>query len=81
HGGWNVTRDPDTGNTTWTAPTGHTHTRPPTQIGNVSNDVTSLADDTRHRLGSQAPSAARQLNKKGGSAVTESRVLPGEPPF
>ncbi|MFD7307881.1 HNH endonuclease [Promicromonospora sp. NPDC059942] len=38
HGGWNVTRDPDTGNTTWTAPTGHTHTRPPTQIGHVSND-------------------------------------------
>lgn len=27
--GWRVTRDPDTGITTWTAPTGHTYTNPP----------------------------------------------------
>ncbi len=29
HPGWQVTRDPDTGVTTWTAPTGHTYTNPP----------------------------------------------------
>ncbi|MFI1335383.1 DUF222 domain-containing protein [Streptomyces sp. NPDC020845] len=29
HPGWRVTRDPDTGVTTWTAPTGHTYTNPP----------------------------------------------------
>ncbi|MDX3224456.1 TIGR04222 domain-containing membrane protein [Streptomyces sp. ME19-01-6] len=29
HPGWRVTRDADTGITTWTAPTGHTYTNPP----------------------------------------------------
>ncbi|MEV0894119.1 HNH endonuclease signature motif containing protein, partial [Promicromonospora sp. NPDC050262] len=67
HGGWNVTRDPDTGNTTWTAPTGHTHTRPPTQAGPTSTDhagtgtgtgITSLADDIRHRLGQRGPGSS-----------------------
>ncbi|MDX3225386.1 HNH endonuclease signature motif containing protein [Streptomyces sp. ME19-01-6] len=29
HPGWRVTRDPDTGVTTWTAPTGHAYTNPP----------------------------------------------------
>ncbi len=33
HGGWDVTRDPDTGVTTWTAPTGHTYNRPPATTG------------------------------------------------
>ncbi|WP_454855634.1 HNH endonuclease [Promicromonospora soli] len=51
HHGWTPVRDPDTGITTWTAPTGHVYTRPATQVGKVSNDTTSLADDTRARLG------------------------------
>ncbi|MGI5191555.1 HNH endonuclease [Promicromonospora sp. CA-289599] len=51
HHGWTPVRDPTTGTTTWTAPTGHTYTRPPTQTGQVSNDITSLSDDTRARLG------------------------------
>jgi hypothetical protein len=48
HHGWHVTRDPDTGTTTWTAPTGHTHTRPPTQTGPVTDhrDSTGPADHT-----------------------------------
>ncbi|GAB3010620.1 hypothetical protein GCM10023080_091490 [Streptomyces pseudoechinosporeus] len=29
HPGWRVTRDPHTGATTWTAPTGHTYTNAP----------------------------------------------------
>ncbi|ADI09081.1 hypothetical protein SBI_05961 [Streptomyces bingchenggensis BCW-1] len=29
HPGWRVARDPDTGVTTWTTPTGHTYTNPP----------------------------------------------------
>jgi hypothetical protein len=33
HHGWTTTRDPHTGTTVWTAPTGHTYTRPPTQLG------------------------------------------------
>ncbi|MFI2362494.1 HNH endonuclease [Promicromonospora sp. NPDC019610] len=81
HGGWEVIRDPGTGTTTWTAPTGRTHTRPPTQVGHISNDVTSLIDDTRHRLGSQVRPTGGHLNKQGDSAVTKSRALPGEPPF
>ncbi|MFJ3403816.1 HNH endonuclease, partial [Promicromonospora sp. NPDC090134] len=81
HHGWNVTRNPDTGTTTWTAPTGHRYTRPPTQVGHVSNDITSLTDDTRHRLGSEVPPTGRHLNEEGNTAVTEARALPGEPPF
>jgi hypothetical protein len=69
HHGWEVARDPESGVTKWTAPTGHTYTRPATQIGpittgpaersdtghistgSISNDITSLTDDTRARLG------------------------------
>lgn len=51
HHGWTPVRDSATGTTTWTAPTGHTYARPPTQTGQVSNDITSLTDDTRARLG------------------------------
>ncbi|MFI9488783.1 HNH endonuclease signature motif containing protein, partial [Promicromonospora sp. NPDC052451] len=31
HHGWTPTRNPTTGTTTWTAPTGHTYTRPATR--------------------------------------------------
>ncbi|GAA2218493.1 hypothetical protein GCM10010413_04930 [Promicromonospora sukumoe] len=51
HHGWDVTRDPDTGTTTWIAPTGHTHTRPPTQTSPVPvpdhGDSTERTDATR----------------------------------
>ncbi|WP_189670911.1 HNH endonuclease [Promicromonospora soli] len=72
HHGWTPVRDPDTGITTWTAPTGHAYTRPGTQIGttnpaaerpdtghsrsaHTSNDITSLTEDTRARLGQLPP--------------------------
>ncbi|MFI2364331.1 HNH endonuclease [Promicromonospora sp. NPDC019610] len=45
HHGWDVSRDPDTGITTWTAPTGHTYTRPPTQTGPVTTDHTGATHD------------------------------------
>jgi hypothetical protein len=87
HHGWTPVRDPATGTTVWTAPTGHTYTRRATQtgsvgqngkvrqadrtdragqaghadragqadrvgqLGRVSNDITSLTEDTRARLG------------------------------
>jgi hypothetical protein len=51
HHGWEPVRDPATGTTTWTAPTGHVYFRPATQTGHISNDTTSLTDDTRARLG------------------------------
>ncbi|WP_020016414.1 HNH endonuclease [Promicromonospora sukumoe] len=72
HHGWDVERDPETGTTTWTAPTGHTYQRPPTQVGQVSNDLTSPTDDVRHLLG-QHPTVgkARPTNDRFSS----------EPPF
>lgn len=73
HHGWTPVRDPTTGTTTWTAPTGHTYTRPPTQIGQISNDITSLTDDTRARLG-QPPlhqQATTERPTTAGSRTTE----------
>jgi hypothetical protein len=91
HHGWTPVRDPATGTTTWTAPTGHTYTRPPTQTGQVlqtgrvSNDITSLNDDTRARLGqpplSEQPTTAGPTTTKrpttkrpttAGSTIAES---------
>lgn len=55
HLGWTVRRDPGTGVTTWTAPTGHTYARPPAVPGfDKSDDVTSLAEDLRVRSGRAA---------------------------
>jgi hypothetical protein len=73
HHGWTPVRDPATGITTWTAPTGHSYTRLATQsapnpasqaglnmrVGQVSNDITSLTDDTRARLGQPPIDEAR----------------------
>lgn len=42
HAGWRVTRDPATGTTTWTAPTGHTYTRQPEPL--VTNPTAQAAD-------------------------------------
>ncbi|GAA4715336.1 protein of unknown function (DUF222) [Promicromonospora umidemergens] len=72
HHGWNPVRDPGTGITTWTAPTGHRYLRPATQIGQVSNDTTSLVDDTRARLGQppldERPSATRPATGQSTTA-------------
>jgi hypothetical protein len=82
HHGWTPVRDPATGTTTWTAPTGHTYTRQATQtgqtnqtgqagrerqVGQVSNDITSLTEDTRARLG-QPPLNQRPLNQQANNA-------------
>jgi hypothetical protein len=88
HHGWNVTRDPHTGTTTWTAPTGHTHTRPPTQTGptDTDTDTTSLAEDVRQLLGRRTPDdragtrSPVEANDTPGTARAR-RPDPGEPPF
>jgi hypothetical protein len=67
HDGWTPVRDPDTGITTWIAPTGHAYTRPATQIGTTNpaaeppdtgrsssartSDDITSLTDTRARLG------------------------------
>jgi hypothetical protein len=94
HQGWTPVRDPTTGTTTWTAPTGHTYTRPPTQTGQVSSDITSLNDDTRARLGqpplterpttaetSAAGSRAEQSSVEPPTTEQRLRRFPDEPPF
>ncbi|WP_419707277.1 HNH endonuclease [Promicromonospora sp. NFX87] len=76
HHGWTPVRDPTTGTTTWTAPTGHTYTRPPTQTGQISNDITSLTNDTRARLGqpslTEQPTTGRPVT--AGSTTAERRT-------
>ncbi|MFJ3408320.1 HNH endonuclease, partial [Promicromonospora sp. NPDC090134] len=86
HHGWNVTRNPDTGTTTWTAPTGHTYTRPPTQVGHVSNDITSLTDDTRHHLRRPVSNSRAGTTSSDGPHYAMSIIKPrlpflDEPPF
>ena len=88
HHGWDVKRDPDTGVTTWIAPTGHRYARPPAQTGPVtartssglvSNDITSLREDARHRLGWRA--TPRRTSRRAGDLGTDRPALPDEPPF
>jgi len=96
HDGWDVSRDPNTGTTTWIAPTGHAYTRPPTQTGHaqtepdpagpdapVEPEVTSLTDDIRHLLGTQdhpAPSRSTHSRAKG-SADPNPPNESDDPPF
>ncbi|WP_253868195.1 HNH endonuclease signature motif containing protein [Promicromonospora umidemergens] len=115
HHGWSPMHDPATGITTWTAPTGHLYTRPPTitdptdgpettapahppaqaagttatrpdPTGRVNNDITSLTDDTRARLGQRslaigdhATGAASPPSKP--TTGEQGRLFPDEPPF
>ncbi|MBA8808110.1 HNH endonuclease [Promicromonospora sukumoe] len=95
HHGWDVTRDPDTGTTTWIAPTGHAHTRPPTQTSPVPDhtdtdtddtDITSLAEDVRQLLGRRAPNGRASTRSTSDANVAPGaagahRPDPGEPPF
>lgn len=67
HGGWSVVRDATTGITTWTAPSGRVHTRPPTvldthiDIADATNaDTTETADtDMSYDLTLRSPSRKR----------------------
>ncbi|MGI5186815.1 HNH endonuclease [Promicromonospora sp. CA-289599] len=49
HAGWGVVRDPLTGITTWTTPTGRTHTRPPTVL-DTHIEIDEIDPDTSHDL-------------------------------
>ena len=72
HHGWHPVRDPGTGITTWTAPTGHRYLRPATQVGRVSNDTTSLVEDMRARLG-QPPLSEPPITSRTGQRRAEPR--------
>jgi hypothetical protein len=96
HAGWGIVRDPDTGITTWTTPTGRTHTRPPTVLDTHVDldeiDPDTSADLTLHALTGQRLPRPYRTTQPGAMPTdptgrpTEtsdptSLDLPGEPPF
>ncbi|GAB2493483.1 hypothetical protein GCM10027063_36300 [Promicromonospora xylanilytica] len=55
HHGWTPVRDPTTGITTWTAPTGHVYARPPTAV-----DPTDRPETTSPATAGASATAPRQ---------------------
>jgi hypothetical protein len=86
HAGWGVVRDPETGVTTWTTPTGRTHTRPPTvldthiEIGQVDPDTSY---DLTHRAltGRRLPRGYRPTEPGAVPSDPNRPVDPDRPPF
>jgi hypothetical protein len=58
HADWNIVRDPHTGITIWTTPTGRTHTRPPTVL-DTHIALDDIDPDTSHDLSLQALTGQR----------------------
>lgn len=88
HAGWGIVRDPATGVTTWTTPTGRTHTRPPTVL-DTHIEIDDIDPDTSHDLTLRALTG-RHLRRP--YRTTEPGAVPGtdeptgasdpdEPPF
>lgn len=92
HADWNVVRDPHTGITTWTTPTGRTHTRPPTVL-DTHIDLENIDPDTSHDLslraltGQRLPRAYATTepgsvpNRPDDPTDPTSQAHPDEPPF
>ncbi|MFD7025786.1 HNH endonuclease signature motif containing protein, partial [Promicromonospora sukumoe] len=83
HAGWGIERDPVTGITTWTTPTGRTHTRPPTVL-DTRVDLDQVDPGTSTDLTMRAL-AGRRL-PRAYSTVTPTAAAPdpsdpGAPPF
>ncbi|WP_125772912.1 HNH endonuclease [Antribacter gilvus] len=90
HHGWTAQREPTTGTTTWTAPTGHTYTRPATQHGprtpGTATPGTIPATTGRKPATLRAHDRARLTgppvnNRTGPQAPATSTADPGQPPF
>jgi hypothetical protein len=75
HADWNIVRDPHTGTTTWTTPTGRTHTRPPTVL-DTHIDLDDIDPDTSHDLSLQALTGQRLPR---AYATTEPGSVPNQP--
>ncbi|MGI5191300.1 HNH endonuclease signature motif containing protein [Promicromonospora sp. CA-289599] len=95
HAGWGVVRDPATGITTWTTPTGRTQHRPPTVL-DTHVDIDQVDPDTSHDLSLRALTGRRLPrryattepgavpagpNGPNGPAEPTGLFGPGEPPF
>jgi hypothetical protein len=75
HAGWGIVRDPTTGITTWTTPTGRTHTRPPTVL-DTHIDLDEIDPDTSHDLSLRALTGQRLPRSY---ATTEPGTIPTDP--
>ncbi len=92
HAGWGVVRDPASGITTWTTPTGKKHTRPPTVL-DTRVDLDQVDPDTSHDLtlraltGRRLPRAytttapATDPSDTSDACDLTAPSGPGEPPF
>ncbi|MFC4626879.1 HNH endonuclease [Promicromonospora alba] len=92
HAGWGVVRDPATGVTTWTTPTGRTQTRPPTVL-DTHIEIDDIDPDTSHDLtlraltGQRLPRAYTTTepgtvpNQSTDSTHATAETQPDEPPF
>ncbi|GHH66863.1 HNH endonuclease signature motif containing protein [Promicromonospora soli] len=75
HAGWGVVRDPVTGVTTWTTPTGRNHIRPPTVL-DTHVGIDHIDPDTSHRLTLRALTGQRPPR---GHRTTERGTAPAGP--
>jgi hypothetical protein len=86
HAGWGVVRDPETGVTTWTTPTGRTHTRPPTVL-DTHIEIDQVDPDTSYDLTHRALTGRRlpRCYRATGSGAVPSDpngpADPDRPPF
>ncbi|MCP2285266.1 protein of unknown function (DUF222) [Promicromonospora umidemergens] len=86
HAGWGIVRDPETGITTWTTPTGRVHTRPPTVL-DTHTDLDQIDPDTSHDLSLRALTGQRlprqYVTTEPGTTPTNPTSPPDldEPPF
>ncbi|MFD2795523.1 HNH endonuclease [Promicromonospora vindobonensis] len=86
HAGWGLVRDPGTGITTWTTPTGRTHTRPPTVL-DTHVELDQIDPDTSHDLTLRALTGRhlpRQYTTTEPGTAPTSPTTPtdsDEPPF
>jgi hypothetical protein len=90
HAGWNIVRDPTTGITTWTTPTGRTHTRPPTVLDTHIDldtiDPDTSTDLTLHTLTGQHLPRPYQTTEPGAipgttDQPTDQPTDTNDPPF
>ncbi|MEU4365468.1 hypothetical protein AB0F40_26435, partial [Promicromonospora sp. NPDC023987] len=76
HAGWGIVRDPETGITTWTTPTGRVHARPPTVL-DTHTELDQIDPDTSHDLTLQALTGQRLPRSY---QTTEPGAIPAQDP-
>ncbi|MFD2793025.1 HNH endonuclease [Promicromonospora vindobonensis] len=79
HAGWGIVRDPLTGVTTWTTPTGRTHTRPPTVL-DTHIDLDHIDPDTSHDLTLHALTGQRLPRQYATTTPDTTPTSPTVPP-